>query len=60
MKQEDKIMDEAKCAEFERAIKECFRRNGTFMTADEFCKKLEALKYSLRDKYNTRHGYDNS
>lgn len=46
MKQEGKIMDEAECAEFERVIKECFRRNGTFMTADEFCKKLEALKYS--------------
>lgn len=60
MKQEGKIMDEAECAEFERVIKECFRRNGTFMTADEFCKKLEALKFSSMDKYNARHGYDNS
>ena len=34
-------------AEFGRAIKECFR-NGTVMTAGEFCKKLMTLEYDKR------------
>lgn len=59
MIKEKKIMNEAKSAEFKRLLKEGLQ-NGTFMTADEFCRKLDTLKALLREKYNARHGYNNS
>ena len=40
-------MNEAKSAEFKRLIKEGLQ-NGTFMTADKFCQKLDSLKASLK------------
>ena len=45
--------------EFKEKLTEGFQ-NGTFMTADEFCKKLEMLKTSLINKYKMRYGNDNS
>lgn len=59
MIKEKKITNEAKSAEFKRLLKEGLQ-NGTFMTADEFCRKLDTLKASLREKYNARHRYNNS
>ena len=35
-------------------------RNGTFMTADEFCRKLDALKDSLVNRHRkSRHSSGN-
>ena len=46
-------MNEAKSAEFKRLLKEGLQ-NGTFMTADKFCQKLDSLKASL--KYHKMRG----
>lgn len=56
---EQKIIEEVKDEEFKEKLTEGFQ-TGTFMTADEFCKKLEMLKTSLINKHKMRYGNDNS
>ena len=56
---EQKIMDEVKDNRFKDQLTEGFQ-NGTFMTADDFCQRLEPLKTSLIYKHKMRYGYGNS
>ena len=54
-----KIIEEVKDKEFKEKLTEGFQ-TGTFMTAYEFCKKLEMQKTSLINKHKMRYGNDNS
>ena len=56
---EQKIINEVKDVEFRNYLAEGFQ-NGSFMTSEEFCKRLETLKASLINKYKMRHGSGNS
>ena len=56
---EQTIIEEVKDNEFREQLTEGFQ-NGTFMTADEFCQKLEILKTSLINKHKMRYGNGNS
>ena len=56
---EQKIIEEVKDNELKEQLTEGFQ-NGTFMTVNEFCEKLETLKTSLINKHKMRYGNDNS
>ncbi|MCF0213802.1 MAG: hypothetical protein HUK13_05775 [Muribaculaceae bacterium] len=56
---EQKIINEVKDVEFRNYLIEGFK-NGSFMTSEEFCEKLETLKASLISKYKMRYGNGNS
>ena len=56
---EQKIMDEVKGNRFKDQLTEGFQ-NGTYMTADDFCQRLETLKTSLINKHKMRYGNGNS
>ena len=56
---EQKIIDEVKDNRFKDQLTEGFQ-NGTFMTADDFCQRLETLKNSLINKHKMRYGNGNS
>ncbi len=45
-----KIINEVKDPQFRKHLTEGFQ-NGSFMTTDEFCQKLETLKNSLINKH---------
>lgn len=47
---EQKIITEIKDTEFREKLSDGFK-NGSFMTTEEFCQKLETLKISLINKY---------
>ena len=56
---EQKIITEIKDTEFREKLSDGFK-NGSFMTTEEFCQKLETLKISLINKYKVRNGGCNS
>jgi len=56
---EQRIINEVKDSEFKEILTEGFK-NGTFMTADMFCQKLETLKTSLINKHKLKYGNSNS
>ena len=56
---EQKIIDEVKDNRFKDQLTEGFQ-NGTFMTADDCCQRLETLKTSLINKHKMRYGNGNS
>lgn len=56
---EQRIINEVKDSEFKEILTKGFK-NGTFMTADMFCKKLETLKTSLINKHKMKYGNSNS
>ena len=56
---EQKIINEVKDAEFKKQLTEGFQ-NGSYMTVQEFCNRLETLKTSLIKKHNMRYGNGNS
>ena len=55
----DLLQDNEGDVEFQKRLAEGLR-NGTFMTADEFCRKLDALKESLVNRHRkSRHSSGN-
>lgn len=51
----DQLQDNEGDVEFRKRLAEGLR-NGTFMTADEFCRKLDTLKKALVNRYRkSRH-----
>ena len=58
-KEEKQIINEVKNIEFKKQLTEGFQ-NGDFMTADEFCQRLEMLKASLIKKQKMVYGNGNN
>lgn len=55
----DQLQDNEGDVEFRKRLAEGLR-NGTFMTADEFCRKLDTLKDSLVNRHRkSRHSSGN-
>lgn len=49
----DQLQDNEGDVEFQKRLAEGLR-NGTFMTVDEFCRKLDTLKASLVNRHRKR------
>lgn len=52
---EQKIINEVRDLNFREQLAEGFQ-NGTLMTSDEFCQRLETFKSLLMKKYQMRYG----
>lgn len=50
-----RVINEVRDLNFREQLAEGFQ-NGTLMTSDEFCQRLEALKSLLMKKYQMRYG----
>lgn len=56
---EQKIINDIKDIEFREKLQDGFQR-GSFMTANEFCQKLETLKNALINRHEVSNGNSNS
>lgn len=57
--EQQNVINEIKDVEFRERLAEGFK-NGTYMTVDEFCQRLDTLKTSHINKRNMKNGKGNS